>query len=107
MSIVVSSSLPSVIGKAGSESPTGVSGSNADATDEASNAETVRRVKRDLRIFKPHWKIKTIAVARSEEHTSELQSLMRISYAVFCLKKKIKNTHKCTERRRNSCTIKN
>src|SRR3546814_2021003 len=30
--------------------------------------------------------------ARSEEHTSELQSLMRISYAVFCLKKKIK-TH--------------
>src|SRR3546814_7068471 len=29
---------------------------------------------------------------RSEEHTSELQSLMRISYAVFCLKKKQKNT---------------
>src|SRR3546814_9667849 len=29
-------------------------------------------------------------VARSEEHTSELQSLMRISYAVFCLKKKKK-----------------
>src|SRR3546814_1245310 len=28
------------------------------------------------------------AIARSEEHTSELQSLMRISYAVFCLKKK-------------------
>src|SRR3546814_8123957 len=28
------------------------------------------------------------ATARSEEHTSELQSLMRISYAVFCLKKK-------------------
>src|SRR3546814_2109262 len=31
-------------------------------------------------------------VARSEEHTSELQSLMRISYAVFCLKKKKKKT---------------
>src|SRR3546814_6497422 len=30
--------------------------------------------------------------ARSEEHTSELQSLMRISYAVFCLKKKTKYT---------------
>src|SRR3546814_7181986 len=30
-------------------------------------------------------------VGRSEEHTSELQSLMRISYAVFCLKKKITN----------------
>src|SRR3546814_9734504 len=35
------------------------------------------------------------AARRSEEHTSELQSLMRISYAVFCLKKKNKknNTH--------------
>src|SRR3546814_9173209 len=31
--------------------------------------------------------------ARSEEHTSELQSLMRISYAVFCLKKKKKLSH--------------
>src|SRR3546814_1892747 len=31
--------------------------------------------------------------SRSEEHTSELQSLMRISYAVFCLKKKIKQKH--------------
>src|SRR3546814_5302726 len=33
-----------------------------------------------------HWR--NIADDRSEEHTSELQSLMRISYAVFCLKKK-------------------
>src|SRR3546814_2699687 len=32
-----------------------------------------------------------IALCRSEEHTSELQSLMRISYAVFCLKHKNKN----------------
>src|SRR3546814_5675552 len=32
-------------------------------------------------------------VFRSEEHTSELQSLMRISYAVICLKKKKQNTH--------------
>src|SRR3546814_2865495 len=31
--------------------------------------------------------------SRSEEHTSELQSLMRISYAVFCLKKKKNETH--------------
>src|SRR3546814_5013793 len=36
------------------------------------------------------WAIGTIA--RSEEHTSELQSLMRISYAVFCLKKKNRQT---------------
>src|SRR3546814_9449347 len=33
-----------------------------------------------------------ILAMRSEEHTSELQSLMRISYAVFCLKKKKKHT---------------
>src|SRR3546814_7014107 len=33
-----------------------------------------------------------LAGARSEEHTSELQSLMRISYAVFCLKKKKQQT---------------
>src|SRR3546814_7980200 len=35
--------------------------------------------------------IMALIIARSEEHTSELQSLMRISYAVFCLKKKHKN----------------
>src|SRR3546814_4921748 len=40
----------------------------------------------------------TLFAVRSEEHTSELQSLMRISYAVFCLKKK-KNTHKQPNRR--------
>src|SRR3546814_1943623 len=34
-------------------------------------------------------------IVRSEEHTSELQSLMRTSYAVFCLKKKITSTHSC------------
>src|SRR3546814_5189557 len=35
---------------------------------------------------------------RSEEHTSELQSLMRISYAVFCLKKKKTKQHNTTQR---------
>src|SRR3546814_3751959 len=34
---------------------------------------------------------------RSEEHTSELQSLMRISYAVFCLKKKTHKKHQYTK----------
>src|SRR3546814_1089660 len=38
-----------------------------------------------------HTMIKAIRNVKSEEHTSELQSLMRISYAVFCLKKKKKN----------------
>src|SRR3546814_7998962 len=48
----------------------------ADATPDFA-AELIRFCKRRLS-----------AVKRSEEHTSELQSLMRISYAVFCLKKK-------------------
>src|SRR3546814_8410868 len=37
------------------------------------------------------FRSRRLALHRSEEHTSELQSLMRISYAVFCLKKKRKN----------------
>src|SRR3546814_7797838 len=48
---------------------------------------------------------KTEGSTRSEEHTSELQSLMRISYAVFCLKKKtIKITIMPTSRRTHSDT---
>src|SRR3546814_8112074 len=42
---------------------------------------------------------------RSEEHTSELQSLMRISYAVFCLKKKTKNNKRTNNNRTNSKTM--
>src|SRR3546814_10029301 len=38
--------------------------------------------------------VERIGPFRSEEHTSELQSLMRNSYAVFCLKKKTKYTHR-------------
>src|SRR3546814_9746534 len=37
---------------------------------------------------RPWWPWALAGLARSEEHTSELQSLMRISYAVFCLEKK-------------------
>src|SRR3546814_4021675 len=58
------------------------------------------------------WRvISTICANRSEEHTSELQSLMRISYAVFCLKKK-KNknityhTHTNIENNTNNIVIK-
>src|SRR3546814_3974155 len=42
--------------------------------------------------------------ARSEEHTSELQSLMRISYAVFCLKKKNNKDNHIKTTRRNHTT---
>src|SRR3546814_7169770 len=47
---------------------------------------------------------------RSEEHTSELQSLMRISYAVFCLKKKINESNiinKSHIHNRNTCKVQN
>src|SRR3546814_7623364 len=48
-----------------------------------------------------HWRTERSATAcsklRSEEHTSELQSLMRISYAVFCLKKKNTNRKVCKD----------
>src|SRR3546814_10863264 len=41
-----------------------------------------------LKILAANEEKREVVVDRSEEHTSELQSLMRISYAVFCLKKK-------------------
>src|SRR3546814_4439978 len=57
----------------------------------------------DEKLAKPQSAKVTIATVRglsvscrSEEHTSELQSLMRISYAVFCLKKKKHNSQKST-----------
>src|SRR3546814_2501567 len=43
-------------------------------------------------------------LGRSEEHTSELQSLMRISYAVFCLKKKNKTQHTSKRKHYNKPT---
>src|SRR3546814_5994808 len=50
---------------------------------------------------KKHLRAQEIArengLPRSEEHTSELQSLMRISYAVFCLKKKKNTRHKTND----------
>src|SRR3546814_7928402 len=51
----------------------------------------------------------SVPVPRSEEHTSELQSLMRISYAVFCLKKKKKrkHTHTITVKSRKTTTNEN
>src|SRR3546814_2070617 len=47
---------------------------------------------------RPAERLRKIA-GRSEEHTSELQSLMRISYAVFCLKKKKERKHNPTIQR--------
>src|SRR3546814_4054593 len=44
-------------------------------------------------MWSSRWQWKAQSPGRSEEHTSELQSLMRNSYAVFCLKNKTKTTH--------------
>src|SRR3546814_2186504 len=46
---------------------------------------------RDRRDYRPGYHCRRGSGTRSEEHTSELQSLMRNSYAVFCLKKKKQN----------------
>src|SRR3546814_9295230 len=48
--------------------------------------------RRDLLHGRGQPRLVVRALSRSEEHTSELQSLMRISYAVFCLKKKTEQT---------------
>src|SRR3546814_5711955 len=50
---------------------------------------TVRNLVKHFAVRDPFW----VRPRRSEEHTSELQSLMRISYAVFCLKKKKHTDH--------------
>src|SRR3546814_9818523 len=61
---------------------------------------------RGLGWHQPHWRffgygmllfLVMMLSTRSEEHTSELQSLMRISYAVFCLKKKHTNNSSTTD----------
>src|SRR3546814_1415285 len=53
--------------------------------------QLVRRLTEARRHGLPARVLQTVDLVRSEEHTSELQSLMRISYAVFCLKKKKNN----------------
>src|SRR3546814_7788292 len=62
---------------------------NRDGTDDSKWEMTMRVPMRFNRLvlLRP-WLWHTAGPARSEEHTSELQSLMRNSYAVFCLKKK-------------------
>src|SRR3546814_6732175 len=59
------------------------------ASDIARDRQAERDAKRQPYVSPGYGTIRTAAAARrSEEHTSELQSLMRNSYAVFCLKKK-------------------
>src|SRR3546814_6106878 len=52
----------------------------------------VEQLNQEIRYYDIRHSVKPGLTGRSEEHTSELQSLMRISYAVFCLKKKTAKT---------------
>src|SRR3546814_10007818 len=81
--------------------PSGISGGPAVLVSIASNASSSRLVKPSPPKGGANQR------ARSEEHTSELQSLMRISYAVFCLKKKTRtqyyiDNNKLSERKRTT-----
>src|SRR3546814_5525437 len=58
------------------------------------------------RFITPGFKL-GFALVRSEEHTSELQSLMRISYAVFCLKKKKQKRNKTDDKHDNKQEVTN
>src|SRR3546814_1822725 len=75
------------------------SASLAAARPLSSRSTSIRRaIPRDVRCIALAKPMPDAApVIRSEEHTSELQSLMRISYAVFCLKKKSKKHHAPTQ----------
>src|SRR3546814_5291597 len=64
------------------------------ATSSRLSSEPVARIRRKTSSDMALLPLVVPSSNRSEEHTSELQSLMRISYAVFCLKKKKKNKHK-------------
>src|SRR3546814_8581618 len=76
---------PSIAPKPGSKGPSSVPGGEPPRPlQTGSPAEALRRSP-----------VPAVPARRSEEHTSELQSLMRNSYAVFCLKKK--NTHHTLE----------
>src|SRR3546814_6855071 len=66
------------------------------STASVAGSSHFARPKRDWKQImtgRPNASLNIRAVFRSEEHTSELQSLMRISYAVFCLKTQTKNTN--------------
>src|SRR3546814_7496090 len=66
------------------EQATGIEERVQDGDDHRDHGDEWKRDQRAADVHRP--------LRRSEEHTSELQSLMRISYAVFCLQKK-KNNH--------------
>src|SRR3546814_1335417 len=79
-----------MIGKTGMIGKNGTIGMKTSMKLSCGSNKAITGTQRWSRYLTPAEEILTMP--RSEEHTSELQSLMRISYAVFCLKKKIKKT---------------
>src|SRR3546814_9433499 len=72
------------LGELDSQLQTGIQAAQRAALDMDEQCKRLARMQGGL-----VWKaLVALTIGRSEEHTSELQSLMRISYAVFCLKKK-------------------
>src|SRR3546814_4472830 len=65
----------------------------ADLAVPGEHSSVIAACERSIALIDHHWQRQPPAPSRSEEHTSELQSLMRISYAVFCLKKKKKSKY--------------
>src|SRR3546814_3088003 len=91
------------------DAPVGVTAGDAASTSESPSSaaasanraapaplNTIAVGHRELPSIPPTRQARRQIAERSEEHTSELQSLMRISYAVFCLKKKTRNSNDVT-----------
>src|SRR3546814_3037819 len=86
--------------------PATPSSGNAPASTISTRRSRAARNKREscARVLILAWPCGDGLRARSEEQTSELQSLMRISYAVFCLKKKKENQHNTSTQTRDHTT---
>src|SRR3546814_5919757 len=71
----------------------GMLGKVSKVTDSYITVEVAQLADKPVEVLMQKTSVSSV-LPRSEEHTSELQSLMRISYAVFCLKKKNKQNQK-------------
>src|SRR3546814_5349317 len=97
---------PSSVGGMRSDNFTAVNGRStlpALASGGRPSAPVIASWGRQVRLSTSSVRSSVTGVMRSEEHTSELQSLMRISYAGFCLQKK-KNTHTGVRNHRHNTT---
>src|SRR3546814_7937045 len=65
------------------------------------NAAELAETRKNATVARGYEIALPVELSRSEEHTSELQSLMRISYAVFCLKKKMRNRNSTRRKSRH------